>query len=96
LNSFDDLSSPGKDYTEEYWNPVEHMVPAQINLTNIAYKVTAADAVKHQDAVAGYNALKKLAEQAAWAFVKEKQPSFDLTVINPDIIIGPMTKPIFR
>jgi hypothetical protein len=26
--------------------------------------------------------------------MKEKSPSFDLTVISPDIIIGPMTHPI--
>jgi hypothetical protein len=26
--------------------------------------------------------------------MKEKSPSFDLTVINPDIITGPMTHPI--
>lgn len=38
----------------------------------------------------GYNASKKRAEQAAWEFMKEEKPTFDLTVINPDIIIGPM------
>lgn len=32
---------------------------------------------------------KTLAEKAAWAFVSEQSPSFDLVVINPFMIIGP-------
>jgi nucleoside-diphosphate-sugar epimerase len=56
--------------------------------------VTAASAIESKSAVLGYNASKKLAEQAAWDFIKEKKPVFDLTVINPDIIIGPMLQPI--
>jgi hypothetical protein len=31
-----------------------------------------------------------LAEQAAWKFLEDNKTSFDLTVINPVIIIGPM------
>lgn len=42
----------------------------------------------------GYNASKKLAEKAAWKFLEDKKPTFDLTVINPDIIIGPMLQPV--
>lgn len=56
--------------------------------------MTAASAIESKSAVLGYNASKKLAEQAAWDFLKEKKPVFDLTVINPDIIIGPMLQPI--
>jgi hypothetical protein len=69
-------------------------VPHRIVLPKNAYQITAADAVKNHDAVAGYHSTKKLAEEAAWNFVKEKKPSFDLTVINPDIIIGPMIQPV--
>lgn len=42
----------------------------------------------------GYNASKKLAEEAAWHFMEENKPVFDLTVINPDIVIGPMLHPV--
>lgn len=52
--------------------------------------MTADYAIEHKDIVAGYNASKKLAEQAAWKYIEDHKPQFDLTVINPDIIIGPM------
>ncbi|KAJ6097573.1 NAD dependent epimerase/dehydratase [Penicillium canescens] len=77
LNSFEDISKPGKPYTEKDWNPV-----------------TAKQAIERKDNVLGYNISKIRAERAAWNFMKEKSPSFDLTVINPDIITGPMTHPI--
>lgn len=32
---------------------------------------------------------KTLAERAAWAFVEERSPSFDLVVINPFLVVGP-------
>ena len=53
-------------------------------------KVTAEYAIKNKDVLAGYNASKKLAEQAAWQFMEEAKPNFDLTVLNPNIVIGPM------
>jgi hypothetical protein len=31
-----------------------------------------------------------LAEEAAWKFLEDNKSCFDMTVINPDIIIGPM------
>lgn len=49
---------------------------------------------KGQDAVLGYNVSKKLAEKAAWNFVEENKTAFDLTVINPDVVIGPMLHPV--
>ena len=42
----------------------------------------------------GYNVSKKLAEQAAWRFLSENSPSFDLTILNPDIVMGPMLQPL--
>lgn len=42
----------------------------------------------------GYNASKKLAEKAAWKFMDENETAFDLTVLNPDIVIGPMLHPV--
>lgn len=32
---------------------------------------------------------KTMAERAAWDFIKEQSPSFDLVVINPFLVIGP-------
>jgi hypothetical protein len=35
-----------------------------------------------------------LAEQAAWKFMEINKPSFDMTVLNPYVIIGPMLQPV--
>ena len=56
--------------------------------------MTAEDAIWHQNAVLGFNASKELAEIAAWDFMDENKPAFDLTVINPDTVIGPMLHPV--
>ncbi|KAL4994237.1 NAD dependent epimerase/dehydratase [Aspergillus recurvatus] len=46
------------------------------------------------DTVLGYTVSKTQAEQTAWECMKTDRPNFDLTVINPDIITGPMMRPI--
>ncbi|KAJ5654441.1 NAD dependent epimerase/dehydratase [Penicillium lividum] len=56
--------------------------------------VTAEQAIEKNDTVLGYNVSKKRAEAAAWKFMEQNRTSFDLVVINPDIIIGPMIHPI--
>ncbi|KAJ5414832.1 NAD dependent epimerase/dehydratase [Penicillium cosmopolitanum] len=56
--------------------------------------VTAEQAIERSDPVLGYNVSKTRAEAVAWKFIKEDKPSFDLSVINPDIITGPMLHPI--
>lgn len=56
--------------------------------------VTAEQAIERNDTVLGYNVSKKRAEAAAWELMQKYKPSFDLTVINPDIIIGPMIHPL--
>ena len=35
-----------------------------------------------------YRASKVMAERAAWEFVKEKQPRFDIVTICPPLVIG--------
>ncbi|KAJ6096999.1 NAD dependent epimerase/dehydratase [Penicillium sp. IBT 16267x] len=55
---------------------------------------TAEQAINRNDPVLGYNVSKIRAEAAAWKFMKQNTTSFDLVVINPDIIIGPMIHPI--
>ncbi|ESZ92585.1 hypothetical protein SBOR_7002 [Sclerotinia borealis F-4128] len=54
---------------------------------------TEDDAVSSQSSL-GYNVGKKAAELAAWSFVNENKPAFELVVINPDVIIGPMLQPV--
>ncbi|KAI2899864.1 hypothetical protein CBS63078_7116 [Aspergillus niger] len=56
--------------------------------------VTAEQAIARNDAVLGYNVSKTRAEAAAWKFMEKAKPAFDLIVINPDIITGPMIHPI--
>ena len=95
LDSFEAEGVTGRDYTEGDWNPVSCPIFSLIlaGLLNFP-KVTAEDATEHQDAVLGYNASKKLAEKAAWKFMEDNKPAFDLAVINPDIVIGPMLHPV--
>ena len=46
----------------------------------------------HQDALAnnaaGYRASKTFAEKAAWEFVENEKPNFDLVTMNPPLVIG--------
>lgn len=41
----------------------------------------------------GYNVSKTQAERKAWDFMQANSPNFDLTVINPLIVTGPMIHP---
>ncbi|KAL2824076.1 hypothetical protein BJY01DRAFT_256530 [Aspergillus pseudoustus] len=56
--------------------------------------VTAEQAIQRNNPVLGYNVSKTQAERKAWEFMKAHNPRFDLAVINPDIITGPMVHPI--
>ncbi|CAK7264261.1 methylglyoxal reductase (NADPH-dependent) gre2 [Sporothrix epigloea] len=38
----------------------------------------------------GYRASKKLAEKAAWDYVRDNKPNFDLVTVNPPIVFGPI------
>ncbi|KAF2488961.1 NAD(P)-binding protein [Lophium mytilinum] len=46
------------------------------------------------DGPTAYCASKKLAEEAAWAFMAEKKPAFELSAICPPWIFGPALGPI--
>ena len=77
LNSFENMTTSGRPYTEKDWNPV-----------------TLEDALSQNSPVLAYNYAKKAAEQAAWDFVGYHSCHFDMCVINPDIIIGPLIQPV--
>ncbi|CAK7241634.1 MAG: methylglyoxal reductase (NADPH-dependent) gre2 [Sporothrix thermara] len=38
----------------------------------------------------GYRASKKLAEKAAWDYVRDNKPNFDLVTVNPPMVFGPV------
>ncbi|KAJ9269373.1 hypothetical protein DTO212C5_4645 [Paecilomyces variotii] len=63
----------GHTYSEKDWNPM-------------SYEEAARD---DTSGVAAYCAAKKLAEQAAWDFMKEKKPNFGLVTILPPMVYGP-------
>lgn len=96
LNSFEDMSKEGKPYTEKDWNPVKIAGVCLIKIFFLSdlVQATAEQAIDRNDPVLGYNVSKTRAEAAAWNFMKQSTPSFELAVINPDIITGPMIHPI--
>lgn len=56
---------------------------------------TAADIKAPDSKLTGYAyaAGKKLAEEAAWAFVEREKPKFELAVCNPTYVFGPIAPP---
>ncbi|GJD04508.1 NAD dependent epimerase/dehydratase [Colletotrichum higginsianum IMI 349063] len=56
-------------------------------------EVSQQDVEEAQDPRLAYLASKVFAEKAAWAFVAEEKPSFDLVTINPPIVYGPPYDP---
>ncbi|KAJ8103048.1 hypothetical protein POJ06DRAFT_181624, partial [Lipomyces tetrasporus] len=51
--------------------------------------ITWEQALEADNRVA-YRASKKFAESAVWDFVKEQNPNFSVTVLNPPLVWGPM------
>lgn len=47
-------------------------------------------AIGKQSIVFGYCAAKTLGEKAAWKFLRDNKTSFDMTVLLPVVVIGPM------
>lgn len=50
-------------------------------------EITWEEALK--DPVSGYRGSKTFAEKAAWEFLKENNPKFVLSVVNPTFVFGP-------
>ncbi|KJR81594.1 uncharacterized protein SPSK_00835 [Sporothrix schenckii 1099-18] len=65
-------------YTGADWNPLTY--------------AEAAD--KATGAVVAYRGSKKFAEQAAWDFVRETAPPFDLVALCPPMTFGPIAHPV--
>lgn len=65
-------------YTGADWNPLTYE--------------EAAD--KATSAVIAYRGSKKFAEKAAWDFVEEHKPAFDLVTLCPPMTFGPVAHPV--
>ncbi|CAD6450079.1 7e1c9afb-6ef9-4444-a9f3-5e96e23de605 [Sclerotinia trifoliorum] len=63
----------GYTYTEKDWNPTTYDVAAN----------------PETSVVVSYCASKAFAEKAAWDFIKENEPNFNLSVICPPMVYGP-------
>ncbi|KAF6828514.1 nad dependent epimerase [Colletotrichum plurivorum] len=72
------VTSPAKIYTETDW------------VETTRAEVEAAVAAGTANPTLPYVASKALAERAAWDFVAEAKPSFDLVTINPPMVYGPV------
>jgi nucleoside-diphosphate-sugar epimerase len=65
-------------YTGEDWNP-------------LTYEESVASTTPAHIA---YRGAKKFAEKAAWEFVQERKPGFDLVSLCPSMTFGPIVHPI--
>lgn len=74
----DRKAPPRFDYTAKDWNPQ-----------------TYEDSVDEKStSVVAYRGSKKFAELAAWDFVKENKPDFDIVTLCPPMTFGPPVHPI--
>ncbi|TVY49587.1 putative uncharacterized oxidoreductase [Lachnellula occidentalis] len=64
---------PGHVYSEKDWNPTTYEVAAN----------------KDTNGAVTYCASKAFAEKAAWDYVKEHKPQFDVTTVCPPMVYGP-------
>ncbi|KAK2008447.1 NAD dependent epimerase/dehydratase [Colletotrichum eremochloae] len=53
-------------------------------------EVSQQDAETSENPYLPYLASKTFAEKAAWAFIEENEPAFDLATINPPVVYGPL------
>lgn len=71
---------PGFTYTAENWNPAGY-----------------EDAIQAGGAGAfSYSVSKKLAEQAAWDYLSNEKPNFEIATICPPMIYGPTLQPAVK
>lgn len=68
--------------------------PGYVYTEEVWSPVTYAEAAASTNGAFTYCASKKLAEEAAWKWMEENEPSFDLTTICPPWVFGPSINPI--
>lgn len=78
LSSFSAMLDPAKGFR-----------PGYIYTDNDWNPITFDEAVAISDRTDLYLASKSLSERAAWDWVSQKKPDFDLVCINPSMVLGP-------
>ncbi|KAK3941773.1 dihydroflavonol-4-reductase [Diplogelasinospora grovesii] len=71
------FTNPPKTYTESDWNP--------ITLESALAPDASLNVI--------YQTSKTFAEKSAWQFMEQKRPGFDLVVLNPPMVYGPLFDP---
>ncbi|KAJ5261284.1 hypothetical protein N7478_011879 [Penicillium angulare] len=69
---------PGFTYTASDWNPLTYEAAADPKSTSVE----------------AYRGSKKYAELAAWDFIKDEKPQFDLVTLCPPMVFGPVVHPV--
>lgn len=69
---------PGFTYTAADWNP-------------LTYETAISP---DSNSVIAYRGSKKFAELAAWDFIKNEKPQFDLVTLCPPMVFGPIVHPV--
>ena len=77
-------ANTGVSFSEADWNPVTYEQAAFLG----EKLQGAAPEAYMRLAMAIYAASKKIAEEAAWEFVRKSQPSFALTAVHPALVVG--------
>lgn len=76
----DPSKKPPNSYTEEDWNESSPR--------------NSKEQGNDQASLDAYRASKTLAERAAWDFVAQEKPEWDLTTINPPFVLGPLLQQV--
>ena len=79
-----------KVYSEKEWNPVTWEEALDHSQVYRASKVSDIGRSAWVNASAKSVPYQTFAEKAAWAFVEEEKPNFDLATINPPLVFGPI------
>ncbi|KAJ6115258.1 hypothetical protein N7486_001036 [Penicillium sp. IBT 16267x] len=69
---------PGFTYTGADWNPLTYETAIDPSSTSVI----------------AYRGSKKFAELAAWDFMKNEKPQFDLVTLCPPMVFGPVVHPV--
>ena len=67
-----------------------------LTFTSADWNPVTYEQAKVSNPVVAYNGAKKYAELAAWDFIKNEGPQFDLVTICPPMVFGPMVHPVSK
>ncbi|KAJ5915952.1 hypothetical protein N7454_010859 [Penicillium verhagenii] len=79
-----------KIYSEKDWNPVTWEEAQDHSQVYRASKVGGSSLHRNDDKPTNKLSCQTFAEKAAWKFVEEEKPNFDIATINPPLVFGPI------